>query len=146
MAASRPTVGSSGGSSRGRDDSSPGGVIGSLLQGGGSTGGSLFESSPYIVADNRLNSLFVQGTPAQVQMIDEILKIVDQESGPEEVLTFPKPKFIPVYYTSAEHRGRGAPPGLLQSHRRQTRTIPAGAGGDRKSSSAVCVGGGGDRG
>jgi type II secretory pathway component GspD/PulD (secretin) len=59
-------------------------------------------SDPSIVADNRLNSLFVQGTPTQIDLIGQLLEVIDQESGPEEVLTNPKPKFIPVYYTSAE--------------------------------------------
>ena len=103
MATSSPAVSNSrGGGGRSRGDDSPRGVIGSLLQGGGSGGSVLGNTTPYIVADSRLNSLFVQGTPAQIKFIEEMLKIVDQESGPEEVMTFPKPKFIPVYYTSAQ--------------------------------------------
>ncbi len=93
------------GSGASRNDTR-GGVIGSLLQRGGVTGagGALVTGSPaYIVADNRLNSLFVQGTSAQVDQIQQLLQVIDQESGPEEVLTFPRPKFIPVYYTNAEN-------------------------------------------
>jgi type II secretory pathway component GspD/PulD (secretin) len=93
------------GSGASRNDTR-GGVIGNLLQRGGVTSatGALVTGSPaYIVADNRLNSLFVQGTSAQVDQIQQLLEVIDQESGPEEVLTFPKPKFIPVYYTSAEN-------------------------------------------
>jgi type II secretory pathway component GspD/PulD (secretin) len=62
---------------------------------------SLTSSAPRIVADKRLNALFVQGTPEQVRLIDQLLGVIDIESGPGEVLTFPKPRFIPVYNTSA---------------------------------------------
>jgi hypothetical protein len=34
--------------------------------------------------------------------VGQLLDFIDIESSPVEVLTFPKPKFIPVYYTSAE--------------------------------------------
>jgi hypothetical protein len=54
------------------------------------------------VADKRLNALFVNGTLEQITLIKQLLEVVDTESGPEEVLTFPRPKFIPVYHTSAE--------------------------------------------
>jgi type II secretory pathway component GspD/PulD (secretin) len=77
--------------------------------GGGLLGSSLGGSSPALIgsgvrinADTRLNALFVHGSPGEVRMVKELLDVIDEESGPEEVLTFPKPKFIPVYYTSAE--------------------------------------------
>ena len=82
-----------------------GGLLGSSL-GLGSQGSSsrsaLTGSGVRITADSRLNALFVQGSPAEVRLVKELLNVIDEESGPEEVLTFPKPKFIPVYYTSAE--------------------------------------------
>ena len=68
----------------------------------GLAGSPITASAPTIVADKRLNSLFVQGTSAQVRLIDQLLQVIDIESGPEEVLTFPRPHFIPVYNTSAE--------------------------------------------
>ena len=46
--------------------------------------------------------LFVQGSSGQISLVKQLLDVIDQESGPEEVMTFPKPKFIPVYYSSAE--------------------------------------------
>ena len=55
-----------------------------------------------MIADNRLNRLFVQGTPSQVRDVAEYLKFVDIEQGPVEVLTMPRPTFIPVFYTGAE--------------------------------------------
>ncbi len=58
--------------------------------------------APHMVADKRLNALFVQGSTSQIRSIQELLEVLDTESGPEEVLTFPKPHFIPVYYTNAQ--------------------------------------------
>ena len=90
-----------GASSRGTE--SRGGIVGTLLSGGGSTSGSPFAGGvPYIVADKRLNALFVQGTPPQIDTVEQLLEVIDIESGPVEVLTSPKPKFIPVYYARAE--------------------------------------------
>ena len=63
-----------------------------------STGGA---GMPHIVADKRLNALFVQASPDQLQTISDLLDVLDAESGPEEVMTFPKPHFIPVYHTQA---------------------------------------------
>lgn len=57
---------------------------------------------PSIVADKRLNALFVSGEPGQVAMVRQLLQVIDIESGPEEVLTFPRPQFIPVVNTDAE--------------------------------------------
>ncbi len=57
---------------------------------------------PHIVADKRLNALFVHGAPEHVGIGKQLLQVIDIESGPEEVLTFPRPQFIPVLYTDAE--------------------------------------------
>ena len=58
---------------------------------------------PHMVADKRLNAIFVHGEPTEVAMIKQLLEVIDIESGPEEVLTFPKPRFIPVFNTDAEN-------------------------------------------
>jgi hypothetical protein len=81
-------------------DSSRGGVLGQLLNSGSSALSGA--TAPYMVADNRLNALFVEGSADQIGMVDQLLDVIDIESGPEEVLTVPKPKMIPVYYTGAE--------------------------------------------
>jgi type II secretory pathway component GspD/PulD (secretin) len=83
---------------------SPGsGALGSLSQNRPSSSTSTsFTTLPHIVADKRLNALFVNGTPEQVALVKQLLEVVDTESGPEEVLTFPRPQFIPVYHTKAE--------------------------------------------
>lgn len=77
-----------------------GGTLGRA--GGLSSGQALAPAAPKIVADKRLNALYVQGTPSDIRLITSLLETIDIESGPEEVLTFPMPRFIPVYYTSAE--------------------------------------------
>ena len=58
---------------------------------------------PHMVADKRLNAIFVHGEPTEVAMVKQLLEVIDIESGPEEVLTFPKPRFIPVFNTDAEN-------------------------------------------
>ena len=118
------------------------GVIGSLMQGRpASTPTAAFSTMPHIVADKRLNALFVNGSPEQIALVKQLLEVVDTESGPEEVLTFPRPKFIPVLHMKAEtvadvlrqvyanrvesgtnnnnrnqddQRGRGFPPGFAE--------------------------------
>ena len=68
------------------------GVLGSMMA-GGTAGAGLGMGPPTITADNRLNVLFVQGTPGQIRLVETLLDVIDQETGPEEVLTSPKPKF-----------------------------------------------------
>ena len=79
------------------------GALGSLSQNRSSSSTSTaFTSLPHIVADKRLNALFVNGSADQIALVKQLLEVVDTESGPEEVLTFPRPQFIPVYHTKAE--------------------------------------------
>lgn len=77
-------------------DSTRSGVMG-LFAGGASS-----VSAPTMIADKRLNRLFVQGTHAQKRDIREYLRVIDVEDGPVDVQTNPKPTYIPVFYTSAE--------------------------------------------
>jgi type II secretory pathway component GspD/PulD (secretin) len=78
-----------------------GGVIGNMLQQGLPTT-SAGVGVPHITADNRLNALYIYGTAAQIAVVKQLLDVIDTESGPEEVLTFPRPRFIPVFNTTAE--------------------------------------------
>jgi hypothetical protein len=81
----------------------PGTTSGGTISGGaGLSSSALTPAAPKIVADKRLNALYVQGTPADIRLITSLLETIDIESGPEEVLTFPMPRFFPVYHTSAE--------------------------------------------
>ena len=88
-----------------------GGMLGGLmgLAGGGGEGQassskSILTStgSVSIVADARLNALFVQANPVDLQVIEMILEKVDQPESPEDVEIVPKPLLIPVIYHSAK--------------------------------------------
>ncbi|PQO44299.1 secretin N-terminal domain-containing protein [Blastopirellula marina] len=79
-----------------------GGLMGSLLGLGGSSGSSYTASGSFsVVADGRLNALVVKGTPADVQVIEQLLKIIDQPHSPEDVQTKARPRMIPVLFQPA---------------------------------------------
>lgn len=83
-----------------------GGIMGSLLGIGGGSG----EAAPRlqasgaisIIPDTRLNALVVQANPIDLDMLEQLLKILDQQSSPEDVEIISKPRLIPVYYSSAD--------------------------------------------
>ena len=77
-----------------------GGIIGSLLGGGGESVGLSGPAS--IVPDVRLNALIVQAAPADLALIEQLLPIIDRDCSPEDVQTGGKPKLIPVIYMPAE--------------------------------------------
>ena len=79
-----------------------GGIVSSLL-GFGMGGGSITPTgSIQITPDSRLNCLFVQANSADLNMIEQLLKILDQSGSPEDVLADPKPQMIPVHNTQAQ--------------------------------------------
>ncbi|MBW3596124.1 MAG: hypothetical protein KY475_02485 [Planctomycetes bacterium] len=77
-----------------------GGLVGNLLSSGSST--STLSTGMNIVAEPRLNALVVQAAPQQLDMIEQLLQVIDQESSPEAIQTLPPPRMIPVQNTSAE--------------------------------------------
>lgn len=84
-----------------------GGLVGSLL--GADTGTSSSSSSSsrtssriQITPDARLNALIVQAYPQDLQLIEEILRVLDQADSPEDVAVQPKTIIIPVKNTQAE--------------------------------------------
>lgn len=80
-----------------------GGLLGGLLGGGGSGGAAVTTSgSVSITSDVRLNALFVQAKPKDLDVVEQLLKIIDREGSPEPVETVPSPRFIPVVNASAE--------------------------------------------
>lgn len=81
-----------------------GGLLGTLLGlGGGGDGGSLKPTgSIKITPDARLNALVVQANASDTQMIEQLLKILDQRESPEEVLIVPKAKIIALKNTQAQ--------------------------------------------
>jgi hypothetical protein len=81
-----------------------GGLMGSLLGIGGGVGDSPITTigSVSFVADSRLNAIIAEGSPADVDLVEQLLRVIDQESSPEDVQTLARPRIIPVFNTSAE--------------------------------------------
>jgi hypothetical protein len=82
-----------------------GGILGMALGGGG--GGSqpsVLETVTGIsvIPDARLNRLVIQGTPEEISLVDELLKVIDKEDSITDIRTDGSPHIIPVVYTSAE--------------------------------------------
>jgi nitrate reductase NapAB chaperone NapD len=74
-----------------------GGVVDSLQ------GNRVIPTGPVqITPDPRLNALIVRASPADLDTIEEILKILDQKDSPEEILANARPRIIPVLNTSAD--------------------------------------------
>ena len=78
-----------------------GDLLGGLLGLGGGGGGSSV-GSVQIVAEARLNALIVQGSARDVDAIEQLLRVLDQKTGPEEVEVVSKPRLIPILNTNAE--------------------------------------------
>ena len=79
-----------------------GGMLGGLLGGGGSAGAIKSSGAYSIIPDGRLNVLVVQANAADFELIEQLVKIIDQESGPEDVQTGGKPRLIPVNNVGAD--------------------------------------------
>jgi len=79
-----------------------GGLLGAALGLGGGGGSTLTSGSASIVPDARLNALIVQASPADLQLIERLLPIIDREASPEDVQTMGKPRLIPVVYMAAQ--------------------------------------------
>ncbi len=85
-----------------------GGVGGDLLGGllGGGGGGSSSSSlettgTVRITPDVRLNAVIVQANAADLDLIEQLLDVVDQESPPQEPDTAGRTYIIPIYYMDA---------------------------------------------
>jgi type II secretory pathway component GspD/PulD (secretin) len=80
-----------------------GGLVSGLLGlGGGSSSRAVSSAAVSITPDTRLNALIVHASPRDLETIEELLKVIDQQSSPETVQTAGKPQRIPVFNTSAE--------------------------------------------
>jgi|GEM_PF-4108342 len=55
-----------------------------------------------ITADSRLNALIVQAKPSDMDIIEELLKVLDQRGTPEEVAAKPRPRLIPVRHVPVQ--------------------------------------------
>jgi type II secretory pathway component GspD/PulD (secretin) len=78
-----------------------GALMGDLLLGGGGGGGSFSSANVEIVPDARLNAIIVHAKPADRDTIYQLLQVLDQRTGPEEVEADGQPRSIPVYNASA---------------------------------------------
>ncbi len=78
-----------------------GGLMGDLLLGGGGGGGGFASGSIDIVPDARLNALVVHAKPADLDTVEQLLKVLDQRTGPENVEAEAQPRPIAVYNTTA---------------------------------------------
>ncbi len=87
-----------------------GAVMGAATGGGGGSNTSVATvqgAGPIsIVADPRLNALIVQAIPADVRMLDDLLKVIDREDSVTPVETAGRPRAIPVQYIPAEDAAR----------------------------------------
>jgi type II secretory pathway component GspD/PulD (secretin) len=72
-----------------------------LLGGGGATAGAFTSANVDIVPDARLNALVVHAKPNDLDTIEQLLKVLDQRTGPENVEAEAEPRLIPVYNTTA---------------------------------------------
>ncbi len=85
-----------------------GGLVGGLLGGGGSSTSSAGSSEGIasgevtITPDPRLNSLIVQANPLDLELIEQLLKVIDQENGPLDVETQGKTHIIQVNNANVE--------------------------------------------
>ena len=76
--------------------------MGDLLLGGGGGGGGGFTSGAVdIVPDARLNALIVHAKSADLDTVEQLLKVLDQRNGPEDVEAESQPRAIPVMNTTA---------------------------------------------
>lgn len=80
-----------------------GGLMGDLLGlgSGGSSSSGFASTAVDIVPDMRLNALVIYAQPDDLDMIDQLLRVLDQRTGPEQVEAGGKPRLVPVYNTSA---------------------------------------------
>jgi hypothetical protein len=79
-----------------------GGLLSGLLGAGSGSTTSILPGSLTIVPDMRMNMLIVNGTPAELDLIEQLLVIIDREGPLEPPETKGRPRLIPVYYTSAD--------------------------------------------
>ncbi|MEM9187036.1 MAG: secretin N-terminal domain-containing protein [Planctomycetota bacterium] len=120
-----------------------GGLMGDLLGLGGGGGGGGFSSAAVdIVPDVRLNALVVYAQATDLDTIDQLLRVLDQRTGPEPVEAGGKPRMIPVVNTSAAEvadvvrqvfadriQGSGSGGGQQPSPQDLIRALRRGAGG-----------------
>lgn len=118
-----------------------GGLMGDLLLGGGNTSGGFTSGTVDIVPDARLNALIVHAKPTDLDTVEQLLKVLDQRSGPEDVEAEAQPRAIPVYNTTAAeiaqivqqvYQDRIAGPGAVMSPQDMMKMIRGGNNPDQQ--------------
>jgi len=119
-----------------------GALMGDLLLGGAGGGGGSFSSgSVDVVPDARLNALIVHAKPADLDTIEQLLKVLDQRAGPEEVEADAQPRPIAVYNTAASeiaeivqqvYQDRMAASGAVMSPQEMMKMIRGGSNTDQQ--------------
>lgn len=83
-----------------------GGMMGNLLGGGGSSAGSssgVITAGPIsIVPDTRLNALLVHAAPADIDLVEQLIEVLDQPEAPQDPLIAGEPRVIPLTYAKAD--------------------------------------------
>lgn len=106
-----------------------GGLLGGLLGLGGGGGGGAdagggaitTTGTVTVIPDPRLNALVVQAAPVDLDLVEQLLKVIDQPFSPEEVETIPEPRLIPVKYVAIDE--------VLQTVRETFPTLITASGG-----------------
>jgi type II secretory pathway component GspD/PulD (secretin) len=113
-----------------------GALMGDLLLGGGGGGTGVFTSANVdIVPDARLNALIVHAKPADLDTIEQLLKVLDQQTGPEDVEAEAEARLIQVYNAPAQqianhlrelYQDRMTGPGAMMSPQEMMRMLRGG--------------------
>jgi type II secretory pathway component GspD/PulD (secretin) len=112
-----------------------GGLMSDLLLGGGTSAAAFTSGAVDIVPDARLNALIVHARPADLDTVEELLRVLDQRSGPENVEAEAHPRPIPVVNTTAAemaqlvqqlYQDRMAGPGVAMSPQEMMKMIRGG--------------------
>lgn len=81
-----------------------GNMMSGLMSGGsGSEPSAVVTAGPVtIVPDTRLNALFVQAAPVDLDLVEQLVAVMDQQDGPQEPLLAGEPRVIRLVYAKAE--------------------------------------------
>ncbi|MEX2027147.1 MAG: secretin N-terminal domain-containing protein, partial [Pirellulaceae bacterium] len=83
-----------------------GGMFGNMFGGGGGGGGGFnavtTSGSVSVLADPRLNALYVQASPSDLDTVEKLLQLIDQAESPDPPQTMREPRAIPVRYANVD--------------------------------------------